>query len=119
MQGGVTAALLKYQPIMGRTKKTETVQADEGVAVENQSSDATTYTPNLDEQFTEEIKANKSVVMEINSCDNISPRDAELMRLYPQYEKFWVTPRGFVHPEGAPKYLIKDAKLLTNKFFHK
>lgn len=40
------------------------------------------------------------------------------MRLYPQYEKIWITPKGFVHPEGAPQYLLKGAKLLKNKFFN-
>lgn len=42
---------------------------------------------------------------------------AELMRLYPQYERFWVTPKGFVHPYGAPSYLLKGAKLIKNEYF--
>lgn len=41
-----------------------------------------------------------------------------LMRLNPQYKEFWVTPKGFVHPVTAPKYLLKDAKLYQNKFYN-
>lgn len=43
----------------------------------------------------------------------------ELMRLYPQYSEFWVTPRGFLHPKGMPEHLLKDAVLYKNKFFNK
>lgn len=41
----------------------------------------------------------------------------KLMKLYPQYESFYVTKTGFVHPIEAPKYLIKDAILYKNKYF--
>lgn len=48
------------------------------------------------------------------------PADVEnLMRLYPQYENIWITPKGFVHPEGVPEYLIKGAKLYKNKYYNK
>lgn len=41
----------------------------------------------------------------------------KLMKLYPHYESFYVTPAGFVHPVEAPKYLTKDATLYKNKYF--
>lgn len=44
-------------------------------------------------------------------------RELELMRLYPQYDELWITPRGFVHHKSAPKYLTKGAKLFKNKFY--
>lgn len=42
-----------------------------------------------------------------------------LMKLYPNYEEFYVTPKGFVHPAGVPEYLRKGATLYKNKFFNK
>lgn len=42
-----------------------------------------------------------------------------LMKLYPQYKEFYVTPDGFVHPVGAPEYLRKGATLYKNKFSNK
>lgn len=41
----------------------------------------------------------------------------ELLKLYPQYEKLWVTKNGFVHQEDAPKYLTHDAVLYKNKYY--
>lgn len=49
----------------------------------------------------------------------VPPYVAELMRLYPQYDEFWITPRGFLHPKGMPTHLLKDAVLYKNKFFNK
>ena len=42
-----------------------------------------------------------------------------LMKLYPQYKEFYVTPQGFVHPAGVPEYLRKGATLYKNKFSNK
>lgn len=42
-----------------------------------------------------------------------------LMKLYPHYEEFYVTPNGFVHPAGVPEYLRKGATLYKNKFYNK
>lgn len=51
-------------------------------------------------------------------ADEKIPANVEkLMRLNPQYESFYVTSNGFVHPIGAPEYLIKDAQLYKNKYF--
>lgn len=41
----------------------------------------------------------------------------KLMHLYPQYEEFWVTPHGCVHPQGMPDYCLKGATLYKNKYF--
>lgn len=46
-------------------------------------------------------------------------RTITLMKLYPQYESFYVTPEGFVHPENTPEYLRHGAKLIKNKFYNK
>ena len=42
----------------------------------------------------------------------------KLMKLYPQYEQLYVTPNGFVHPVGSPKYLVANATLYKNKFYN-
>lgn len=43
----------------------------------------------------------------------------KLMRLYPYLESMWITPQGFVHPEGVPEHLRKNAKLYKNKYYNK
>lgn len=69
-----------------------------------------------------EVKSDEAVKVEEHT-DNIQPdipeKILELMRLYPHYEKFWVTSKGFVHPDGVPQYLIKDATLYTNIYYNK
>ena len=40
-----------------------------------------------------------------------------LMRLYPYLEKMWITPSGFVHPEGVPKHYREGATLYKNKYY--
>ena len=47
----------------------------------------------------------------------ITPQVEKLMRLYPQYEQIYITKDGFVHPFGAPQYLIADATLYKNKYY--
>ena len=47
----------------------------------------------------------------------ITPQIDKIMKLYPQYERIYITKEGFVHPYGAPKYLIKGATLYTNKYY--
>ena len=42
-----------------------------------------------------------------------------ILKLYPQYEKLYITSKGFVHPANAPKYLTEDAVLYENKYFIK
>lgn len=130
MQGGVKAALLKSLTIMGRTKKTDTAKAEEAVVddVQKTAEDTNAPEPNseLEKQPEKEIEkveaspeAEKTDISKDESTEKISPREAELMRLYPQYEKIWITPKGFVHPEGTPEYLLKGAKLYKNKFYNK
>ena len=118
---------------MPKSKKTETAKAEEEVMVDVQVGEEATPSEPTSEQETqptneiEEIEEapetkkpskTKKTSTESKPIEEISSRDAELMRLYPQYEKIWITPKGFVHPEGAPQYLLKGAKLLKNKFFN-
>lgn len=42
----------------------------------------------------------------------------KLMQLYPQYEQFYVTKDGFVHPFGVPEYMVADATLYKNKYYN-
>lgn len=107
---------------MGRSsKKTETVNAEEQVAAIVQDEQTTTI---VQDEQTEQGSNKPEDAPEAPSDkkenkDKIPPRVAEVMRLYPQYEELWITSRGFVHPVGAPKYLLKDATLYKNKFFNK
>ena len=81
---------------MGRTKKTESAEIEEQSSIESLEPE----TP-------------------IQRLEKEEPANVlELMRLYPQYEKIWVTPKGFVHPEKAPKYLLEGAILYSNKFYN-
>lgn len=108
---------------MGRNKKTEAAKTEEPVVnveieVEEPTipskpqSEAETSVPNDIKEVEEAPKKSKT-------ADEISSRDAELMRLYPQYEEIWITPDGFVHPKGASAFLLKGAKLYKNKFYNK
>lgn len=56
-------------------------------------------------------------VEEVQVKEDIPMKVLELMKIYPQYQKFWVTSKGFVHPENAPAYLTKGATLYENKYF--
>lgn len=97
---------------MGRPKKTETNEAvnpevDEApIEQTNPEAETSDESP---EQSVEEIKPQAELPANV----------VELMRLYPQYEEIWITARGFVHPIGAPKYLLKDAKRYKNIFYKK
>lgn len=90
---------------MPRTKKADIPAAEEkeqiAKEVVKEVSEATENAPEADIPAAEEIPA----------------KVLELMRLYPQYEKIWITPNGFVRPEGTPQYLLTGAKLYTNKFY--
>lgn len=118
---------------MAKNKKTETAKAEEAVVVDvHVGEEAATSEPTIEQETQplneiEEIEEapeakkpakTKKASTESEPVEEISSRDVELMRLYPQYEKIWITPKGFVHPEGAPKYLLNGAKLLKNKFFN-
>lgn len=107
---------------MGRTsKKTENTTVEEKTVDVIQEEQTT-------ENIQEEQAVKDSGVAEqapADSSDNkkvkeeIPPHVVKLMQLYSHYEEIWVTSRGFVHPIGAPKYLLKDAVLYKNKFYNK
>lgn len=67
----------------------------------------------------ESLAIEEETAKEIETPDEISEKIVAIMRLYPQYEEMWITPRGFVHPVGTPQRLLKDAKLYKNKFYNK
>lgn len=91
---------------MARTSK-ETAPAIEEAKVEG--VEATEQTA---EQAVETQKESKKK-------DEIPAKIVDLMKLYPQYKEFYVTPEGFVHPAGVPEYLRKGATLYQNKFSDK
>lgn len=67
---------------------------------------------NTTEQAEQKVEEQK--VPEANVPANVE----KLMQLYPQYEQIYVTKDGFVHPVGAPKYMVADATLYKNKYFN-
>lgn len=98
---------------MARTKTNTTQQAD------NQNSDPQNSETVASQKDTEQktTKQEKVVLADnIQRPENPSLVD-KLMRLYPQYKKIWITPNGFVHPEGVPEYLTKGATLYENKYY--
>lgn len=97
---------------MGRSKKNESANIEEQAVVDSQNKPEVQPSDETGQVTEASLKEDKENV-------EVPSRVAELMRLYPQYEEFWVTPRGFVHPVGTPKYLLKDAVLYKNKFFNK
>lgn len=80
-------------------------------------------TKEAEEQKVPEMESNtvqESVIVEEHEVPEteVSPEVDKLMQLYPQYEQIYITKDGFVHPFGAPQYLIADAILYTNKYFN-
>lgn len=114
---------------MGRTsKKNEPVVLDEQSVVEQQDKQETQQSKEItqpeevgqvkepdEKEETEGTVADEEHEEEVKTPSHVT----ELMRLYPQYSEFWVTPRGFLHPKGMPEHLLKDAVLYKNKFFNK
>lgn len=75
-----------------------------------------------DESTTDEntdVKGETDVKSEEKAEVKVPENVEELMRLYPQYEQFYVTPKGYLRPVGTPEYLLKGAVLYKNKFFNK
>lgn len=73
-----------------------------------------------------QLAKNTAVADDIQDVENskesrkdVAENILALMKLYPQYKEFYVTPKGFVHPTGVPEYLCKGATLYKNKFFNK
>ena len=59
---------------------------------------------------------NKTIIEAVEEVE-IPANIEKLMKLYPQYESFYATSAGFVHPTDAPQYLVKDATLYQNKYY--
>lgn len=108
----------------GQHTGTEQSQKSGGDEVESAGADPHTVLPSQNErevqqtdesrQDTETEQPQKSKEDDVEVPSNI----LELMRLYPQYSEFWVTPEGFVHPKGMSTRLLKDAILYKNKFYN-
>lgn len=75
-------------------------------------------TKSQDKEVKEEITS-KATESTKDTQPEVPANVLELMRLYPHYEKFWVTSKGFVHPDGVPQYLIKEATLYKNIYYNK
>lgn len=109
----------------GQQTGTEQSQKSGGDEVESAGADPQTVLPSQNErevqqtdesrQGTETGQPQKSKEDDVEVPSNVS----ELMRLYPQYSEFWVTPEGFVHPKGMPARLLNGAILYKNKLNNK
>lgn len=98
---------------MARTSNKTASVADEAVQAQDPE-----VTKQLNDQ-TQEVKDVQETECGKKSEENIPSDVLALMKLYPQYEEFYVTPKGFVHPAGVPEYLRKGATLYKNRFFNK
>lgn len=119
---------------MGRSKKTDTTEAvnpimeevldeqtnpnAEEILNESTGSDVE-QTSETKEESAKETKSKKETANETESITELPANVIEKMRLYPQYEEIWITPKGFVHPVGVPEYLLKGATLYKNEFYNK
>lgn len=78
-----------------------------------------TQTEKEAETEAKEEKAPKESKAETKAKETAIPADVEkLMKLYPQYDEFYVTPQGFVHPKDAAEYQRKGAVLYKNKYYN-
>lgn len=75
-------------------------------------------TPEIKEEPVEETKE-EPVETAPETKEEIPQNVLQLMKLYPQYEEIWVTPKGFVHHKNSPAYLTKGATLYKNKYYNK
>ena len=106
--------------------KIDKEQAAEQAQVEEQILDQTQGNTEKQESETEKAPEEEKTPEEEKVSEKetseeaaVSPYVERLMKLYPQYKKFWVTKKGFVHPEGVPEHLTKGATLYTNKYYNK
>lgn len=109
---------------MGRPKETDTNEAVNPEAVENevvQTAPEVNEAPKVeDTEEVNEIPApQKQFLSKPEAKEDLPANVVEKMRLYPQYEELWITSRGFVHPLGVPQYILKDAKRYKNIFYNK
>lgn len=70
----------------------------------------------IGETKVDEVVVEKEVTEDAGGVE-IPANVEKLMRLYPQYKSFYATSTGFVHPIGAPQYLVKTATLYENKYY--
>lgn len=106
---------------MAKGKKTEKASTEESVNAEIQIEVTPAEAPVSEEQSVaepEEVKETPKA-SKTKKVEEPTTQEKELMRLYPHYEKVWITPDGFVHPEDTPEYLRRGAKLLKNIFYNK
>ena len=66
------------------------------------------------EQTTKADVADKKVIAE---ADDVPENVLNLMCLYPQYERVYVSTKGFVYTENTPEAMRGDAILYVNKFY--
>jgi hypothetical protein len=97
--------------------KAEQGQVENTETVENQEQN--TDQPEEQEQPKPEAKAEQKSSGKAPKKGEITPEIDAILKLYPQYEKVYITPQGFVHPENAPEYITKGATLYVNKYFNK
>jgi hypothetical protein len=103
---------------MARTKTDTTTQTVDPTKQDTTAKD--TQEQNTDDTQTEKTDdTQKKKTVKANEIERpqSSAMVDKLMRLYPQYKKIWITPNGFVHPEGVPDYLTKGATLYENKYY--
>lgn len=113
---------------MGKGKKTEKQNAEEAInaeiqievaPAEEQISDDSSNETEEAKEAPKTSKAKKNETPKAQKEEEPTVKEKELMKLYPHYEKVWITPNGFVHPEDAPEYMRRGAKLLKNIFYNK
>lgn len=73
---------------------------------------------NVEEPLTEVIESEETTNVNTKVEEEIPAYADAAMKLYPQYQELWVSPKGHVHPKAASAYVTEDAVLYTNKYFN-
>lgn len=109
------AVALNEQSVVNQQDKQEAQQSEETMQLEDVRP-----VKEPEEEETHEKEEPEDTVTDEEHEEEVEapPYVTDLMRLYPQYAEFWVTPRGFLHPKGMPEHLLKGAVLYKNKFFN-
>lgn len=90
--------------------------ADDILSKEGASAKTATAETKGEDLDNTEIEKESAAGEQGAESEEVSPQVLELMRLYPQYSKLWISKKGFVYPENTPEYMLTDATLYTNRF---
>ena len=100
-----------------KTSDTPTQKVEKTNVEQETPSVASNETESTPIENVEETKVEKVSSSVASDKKELTPEIEGIMKLYPQYERIYITKEGFVHPYGVPKHLTEGATLYTNKYY--